>query len=84
MKVIDDPKDPVFVAPSRRVRRLVLRIGERKRGQSRNSAFTTDQARKLGIALISMAEERDEAFLQAALYAGNPSNRSMQQETRLR
>jgi hypothetical protein len=64
MKVIDDPKNPVFVSPASNGRKLFLCIGERKRGKRRIATPTTGEARMLSHALMLFAEQKDEHYRQ--------------------
>jgi hypothetical protein len=60
MQVIDDPKDPVFVSPASALMggKILLYIGERKRGRTRIAALTTGEARIVAHALMSLAEQK--------------------------
>jgi len=64
-KIIDDPKDPVFVTASRSGRKVVLRIGERRRGETRIAALTTAQARIVAYALLSESVRKDDYLNQS-------------------
>lgn len=73
MKIIDNPNNPIFVSPALSPRKLLIYIGERKRGKTRIAAITTKEARVLAHALLSEAEKKDEQLLESALYAAfNP------------
>jgi hypothetical protein len=67
MKVIDDPRNPVFVSPASIGRKLVLHIGERKRGKTRIATPTTGEARVLAHALMLFAEQKDQQYRQAGV-----------------
>jgi hypothetical protein len=68
MKVIDDPKNPVFVSPASIGKKILLYIGERKRGKTRIAVFSTGEARILSHALLLAAEQKDEQYRQAGLH----------------
>jgi len=63
-KIIDHPRDPVFVT-SKIGRTIVLRIGERRRGETRLAELTTAQARIVAYALLSEAVRRDDSLDQS-------------------
>jgi hypothetical protein len=65
MRVIDDPRNPVFVSPAPIGRKILLYIGERKRGKTRIATPTTGEARILAHALMLFAEQKDEQYRQA-------------------
>ncbi len=67
MKVIDDPRNPVFVSSASIGKKILLYIGERKRGKARIAIFTTGEARMLSHALMLFAEQKDEQYRQAGL-----------------
>jgi hypothetical protein len=62
MQVIDDPKDPVFVSPALMGGKILLYIGERRRGRTRIASLTTGEARIVAYALMSLAEQKDERY----------------------
>jgi predicted site-specific integrase-resolvase len=65
MQVIDDPKDPVFVSPALMMGgKILLYIGERRRGRTRIASLTTGEARIVAYALMSLAEQKDEHYRQ--------------------
>jgi hypothetical protein len=61
-EIIEHAKDPIFLSSSGR--KLVLRIGKPKRGESRIAVLTTDQARLLAYALLFKAEQQDGYYRQ--------------------
>jgi len=64
MQVIDNPKDPVFVSPALMGGKILLYIGERRRGKTRIASLTTGEARMVAYALMSLAEKKDEQVRQ--------------------
>jgi hypothetical protein len=64
-KIIDDPKDPVFVTALIIGRKIVLSIGGRRHGETRKPALTTAQARILAYALLSEAVRKDDSLDQS-------------------
>ena len=58
MKIVDDPKNPIFVSAATSPRKLLVYIGERKRGKTRIAVVTTNEARVLAQALNSAAERK--------------------------
>jgi hypothetical protein len=67
MKVIDDPRNPVFVSPASIGKKILLYIGERKRGKTRIAIITAGEARMLSHALMLFAEQKDEHYRQNGL-----------------
>jgi hypothetical protein len=62
MKVTENVKEPVFVAGSKGGRRVVLRIGHPRRGETRIAVLELSETRRLTYALLSEAERMDEIY----------------------
>src|ERR1700675_1109320 len=51
-KIVEHPKDPVYVYRTNSGRNDILRIGEQKRGKTRYAVLKTSEARKVAYALL--------------------------------